>query len=113
MTQPAPRRVRTHAVWSAPARLPNPIATRGHPDRRGARARTPVTARDRKLPILAINFVLFLLYVAGLVVLSSDRESAVRIMVPLALGALGIATFAPLALAVARRGRPSERRRGS
>jgi hypothetical protein len=78
-----------------------------HPERRIVR--TPSAPGDRKLPILAANFLLFLLYVASLVVLSSDRESILRVMVPLALGVLGAATFAPLALALSRRGRPSDR----
>jgi hypothetical protein len=73
--------------------------------------RTPVAPGDRKLPILAANFALFVFYVASLVVLSSDRESVLRIMVPLAIGILGIATFAPLAVALTRRGRPSDRRK--
>jgi hypothetical protein len=109
MPPPASRRASTHAAWSAPARLPNPAATRGHPERRALRE--PIASGDRKLPILAANFVLFLLYVVSLLVLSSERESILRVLIPIAIGILGVATFAPLALALTRRGRPSDRRR--
>jgi hypothetical protein len=108
MHRPVPRRAPKHAVWSAPARLRKPPAAV-----RPAERRAPLRGDNRKLPILVANFALFLLYVFALIVLASDPESEVRLALPLALAVLGLAGFAPLALAFARRdrNRPTDRRR--
>jgi hypothetical protein len=103
---PRPRRAPKPALWSAPARL----RTAPPPPPRVQRRTTPAN-EDRKVPILIINFALFLLYVFTLFVLASGPDSELRLALPLGLAVFGLAGFAPLALSRRGKSKASTRRR--